>query len=316
MNLGSRQVLDWAVRNGFVFTLVLIRFSGLMTTGPIFGQSVVPFRARLLLILALTFVIAPVLRDGDAISISRFDHNRDGFISSDEAPPHLQSRLRQLSESADDDARNGVPVAAFQTATPLPTAMSGLLLVVGSEFVLGLLLGLGAMIVLSGLQLAGQVVDQQIGLQFGSIINPDLGGETAISSQLFFMLGGMAVLLMEPIGGHLMLVQTLIETFDAMPVGQAVVFGGTPMLLTEMVHQSLLLAVQVAAPVLATMSLVTVCLGYLGHCVPQFNQLVVGFPIRSAVGILVLAVTLSGVSRVVVDAIPESIRQMQIALSG
>ena len=198
----------------------------------------------------------------------------------------------------------------------LPTAMSGLLLVVGSEFVLGLLLGLGAMIVLSGLQLAGQVVDQQIGLQFGSIINPDLGGETAISSQLFFMLGGMAVLLMEPIGGHLMLVQTLIETFDAMPVGQAVVFGGTPMLLTEMVHQSLLLAVQVAAPVLATMSLVTVCLGYLGHCVPQFNQLVVGFPIRSAVGILVLAVTLSGVSRVVVDAIPESIRQMQIALSG
>ena len=125
----------------------------------------------------------------------------------------------------------------------------------------------------------------------------------------------MAVLLMEPMGGHLMLVQTLIETFDAMPVGQAVIFSGTPMLLTEMVHKSLLLAVQVAAPVLATMSLVTVCLGYLGHSVPQFNQLAVGFPIRAAVGILILAVTLSGVSRVVVDAIPEAIQRMQIALS-
>ncbi len=266
MNLASRQVLDGAVRCFFVFILVLLRVSGLMMTGPIFGQSVVPVRARLMLILALTGVLSPVLCDNASM--------------------------------------------------PLPTEMSGLLLVVSSEFVLGLLLGLGTMIVLSGLQLAGQIVDQQIGIQYGSIINPDLGGQAAISSQMFFMLGGLAVLLMEPLGGHLMLVQTLIETFDAMPVGQAVVFSGTPMLLTDMVHKSLLLAVQVAAPVLATMSLMTVCLGYLGHSVPQFNQLAVGFPIRAAVGILVLAVTLTGVARVVVDAVPESMQQMQMALSG
>ena len=82
-----------------------------------------------------------------------------------------------------------------------------------------------------------------------------------------------------------------------------------------MIVAALLLAVQVCGPLLATMSLVTLSMGYLGHSVPQFNQLVIGMPIRSLVGVLVLLLTLSGTSRVVIDAVPETIQQIERALT-
>ena len=169
---------------------------------------------------------------------------------------------------------------------------------------------------MSGLQLAGQIIDQQLSLEFGSIVNPDLHGSASVSSQMFFLLGGATLLVMEPLNGHLMMLSVLIETFDALPVGQAVLFSGTPGLFTELVQKSLLLGVQVAAPVIATMSLVSLAMGYLGHSVPQINQMVVGFPIRSMMGLVILMATFSGATRAIVDVVPEAIYTLQMALTS
>ncbi len=314
IQFGSRQFLEWATGNFYVLVLVLIRFSGLMTTGPIFGQSHVPFRARFVLILALTTAIAPLMVDGSQRQFARFDRDADGYLSANETPSHLMGRWSRLAEGRADVAKIGVPVSAFRQRAELPKQTSDLMLAVASEFVLGMTLGLGAMIVLSGLQLAGQLVDQQLGLEFASVVNPELGGQASLSSNAFFLIGGLGVLLLEPIGGHMQLLLAVIESFDSLPVGHVTLPETLPLLLSELVHKSLLLGVQVAAPVLAAMSLVSVCMGYLGHSVPQFNQLVVGFPVRALVGLMVLAVTLSGLPRLLIDAVPEAIWAVQTAV--
>ena len=99
-------------------------------------------------------------------------------------------------------------------------------------------------------------------------------------------------------------------------LGEAFVNIAVIDLLRDLVHQSLVLGVQVAAPLLASMSLVALTMGFLGHSVPQINVLVVGFPIRAAVSLLVLTASLSGLARSVIDLVPATIDALVRAIGG
>lgn len=315
LNLGTRWFLDAALRHIYVFLMVLFRLSGLMTTGPIFSQSVVPPRARVGLIVALSCMLTPLMQDSLQHMLASYDRNQDGRLTLAEAPQHMRQRVLNVAAETKVDPEAGVPILKLANVPIAQYANSELLRSAASEFGLGFVLGLGVMIVLTGLQLAGQIIDQQIGIDAASVLNPDLGG-AALSSQTFFMLGSVAILLMEPMGGHLMLLEALTESFDSIPIGHVAEFSTLHVLVTELIHKSLVLGVQVCSPLLATMSLVTLSMGYLGHSVPQFNQLVVGMPIRSLIGILVLAMTLSGTARVVIDTVPDAIHHIQDVLES
>ena len=325
-NLWTRQLLDVATQYFYMFILIAIRLSGLFTVGPIFSQTSIPINVRVLLVLTLGFVMTPVIHQGSGKDVAQYDRNRDGDLSEAEVPPFLQGRFEHLSESYADstDAPHAevatksqpVSVSAFSSRFVAPKTLTELLRDIFTEFTLGFLLGLGVTVFLSGLQLSGQLIDQQLGLEFGAVVNPDLQGGASISSQTFFLLGGVCLLVMAPLNGHLMMLSALFETFEAMPVGDAFLFTEAHILFTELVQKSLLLAVQVAAPIMATMGLVTISMGFLGHSVPQINQLVVGFPVRSLAGMLVLSLTLSGTGRYVVDSVPAVINDVQLAITS
>lgn len=322
----TRQLLDAAVQHFYMFILIAIRLSGLFAVGPIFSQTAIPINIRVLLVLTLGFVMTPVVQQGAGKNVAQYDMNRDGLLSESEVPPFLQGRFRHLlemkNESPDEtlnmatSRREVVAVPAFSSFFVAPVTLTELVRDIVAEFSLGFLLGLGVTTFLSGLQLAGQLIDQQLGLEFGSVVNPDLQGGVSISSQSFFLLGGVCLLVMAPLNGHLMMLSALFETFDAMPVGDAFLFSDAHVLFTELIQKSLLLAVQVAAPIMATMGLVTISMGFLGHSVPQINQLVVGFPVRSLAGMLVLSLALSGTGRYVVDSVPTVIDDIQLAITS
>ncbi len=318
----TRQLLDAAVQHFYMFILIAIRLSGLFTVGPIFSQTAIPINIRVLLVLTLGFVITPVIQQGAGKSVAQYDINRDGFLSETEVPPFLQGRFRHLVDLQNEGndvvttRSNVVAVPAFSSLFVAPATLTELLRDIVAEFSLGFLLGLGVTVFLSGLQLAGQLIDQQLGLEFGSVVNPDLQGGASITSQSFFLLGGVCLLVMAPLNGHLMMLSALFETFEAMPVGDAFFFSEPHVLFTELVQKSLLLAVQVAAPIMATMGLVTISMGFLGHSVPQINQLVVGFPVRSLAGMCVLTLALSGTGRYVVDSVPAVINDIQLAITS
>src|SRR5262245_45642777 len=59
--ISGRQALDWAMHNFYAFMLVLVRLSGLMTIGPLFGQSVAPANIRVMLVLSLSLLLTPTL---------------------------------------------------------------------------------------------------------------------------------------------------------------------------------------------------------------------------------------------------------------
>ena len=302
-----RLVMQGALTQFYAFTLVLVRLSGLMIVGPIFGQRLVPGNLRVLLILSLAFLITPAVHDHSRLLFDKLDTNHDGRLTADEVPESLRTRYEMLRHAAGKEEADGLTPSEFQSALRPARTILDYARVALCELAVGFSLGLGVFTLLTGLLLAGDLIDQQTGLSLGQIADPSLNITGSVTGQFLFQFGVTVLLVMQPTGYHLTMLSALVSTFQSLPLGEAFVSMSAIDLLRDLVHQSLILGVQVAAPLLASMSLVALTMGFLGHSVPQINLLVVGFPIRAAVSLLVLTASLSGIARAVVDLVPATI---------
>src|SRR5580692_11484083 len=88
-----RLVMQGALTQFYAFTLVIVRLSGLMIVGPIFGQKLVPGNMRVLLIITLAFLITPAVHDHSRLVFDKLDANRDGLLTLDEVPESLQAHF-------------------------------------------------------------------------------------------------------------------------------------------------------------------------------------------------------------------------------
>lgn len=296
------------------FTLIVVRVAGLMTIGPVFGHPSLPINIRILLVLTLSFLMAPaVLHESPWETVRRLDDNGDGRINLQETPERMRPRVARRLEELSLGENGSLTAEQLGLNLRPPRSLADFVWVGVGEFSLGLILGTGAMITLSGLQLAGQLIDQQSGIALGQIFNPALDSSDTLTSQTMYLLGLTLFLI---IGGHVRLVTALLDTFEAFPPGQGVADPLALEFLHTLFVQSLVLALQIAAPMLATMSLVSLTMGYLGHTVPQINVLVVGFPIRSLVGLTILLFTFSGAGDVFIAAVDATLQGLGDTLIG
>ena len=284
-----------------------------MIVGPLFGTPAVPMRVRALMVLSLSVLIAPSISLQESKALAVIDRNNDQFISPDEVPESWLGRYRVAVGIWGEDS---VGIAQLAAIWRIPLTITDYARTMIGEVSLGFVLGLGVFTVLSGLQLAGEMIDQQAGTALGEIFNPGLGTTSGLGGQAIYLFGMTVFLVMTPVGGHLMILTALLETFQTLPIGEAWVSVGVISLLIDLVHQSLVLAIQVAAPVLATTSLLALVMGFLGHTTPQINVLVVGFPIRAMASLLVFSLSFSGAARLVIDLIPLTIRALTNAMAA
>lgn len=178
------------------------------------------------------------------------------------------------------------------------------------ELALGAALGMGVAIVLAAAQMSGALIDQQLGLPLDEHPEPDAG--SAPLSRLLNLLG-LAVFL--AMGGHLLLVSALLDSFRAVPPGTAGSGVDLTGLLQDLVQQSLLLSVRMAAPVLAAMAAVGIASGILGRAVPQLPVLALAAPVRVLVGLAVLGLSLAGGAQWVMRSLPAAIETTAGSLS-
>jgi flagellar biosynthesis protein FliR len=311
-----RLMLQAAMTEFYAFTLVVVRLSGLMLVGPIFGQKLVPANMRVLLILTLALLITPAVHDHSQLIFDKFDSNHDGRLTDDEVPESLRARYDRLRQAAGKDETQGLTRDEFRSVLRPAHTILEYVRVAVCELSLGFALGLGVFTILTGLLLGGDVIDQQTGLSLGQIADPSLNITGSVTGQFLFQFAMVVLLVMQPTGYHLTMLSALVSTFQSLPLGEAFVSVPVIDLLRDLVHQSLILGVQVAAPLLASMSLVALTMGFLGHSVPQINVLVVGFPIRAAMSLLVLTASLSGIARSVIDLVPATIDALVRAIGA
>lgn len=153
------------------------------------------------------------------------------------------------------------------------------------EVLIGVALGMLASVPMLGMEMAGQMVGHQMGLGLARSYNPAMEAQTDVAGQMLFMVAAGVYL---SVGGLEVLFMALVRTFDTMPPGTIISAGATLELYLALASSGLDLALRVAAPVLGTLMLILIAMGFLMKTMPQINILSFGFALKIMCGITVL----------------------------
>ncbi len=181
----------------------------------------------------------------------------------------------------------------WSTPAPMPANLILYALAMAGELLVGLILGLGVMILLSGVQVAGQVISQMSGMSLADVFNPGFDSEVPVISNLLHLVT-LAVFVI--IGGHRLLVGALLDTYSSMPVGHAGLPDSLGKLVSSLLTESFSLAVRGAAPSMVALLLATIVLGLISRTLPQLNILAIGFGLNAVVTFLVLAISVGAIA--------------------
>lgn len=175
-------------------------------------------------------------------------------------------------------------------AMPLIPLDSGpAVLAIVQQILIGASLGFAVRIVFAAVELAGEIVGLQMGMNFAGFFNPMTGGEATAVSRFF---GVSVSWLFIVSGGHLALIAAVVQSFHAFPVGpepfaflravQPQVWGG----------EVFSLGLWIALPMIAMLLFANLVLGIISRVAQQMNIFAIGFPITVSVGLIGILLTL------------------------
>jgi len=169
----------------------------------------------------------------------------------------------------------------------LPDGMYQLTAIMVTEVAAGLLMGLSVAWIIDTVAFAGQLMDTQMGYSFVQFLDPVSAHPVSISGSLLTQVTMVFILVS---GLHHQMILALVESYRIMPIGQGLPLK--PLLLVAQVGLIMVRGFQLAFPVLLTLFLIDVMEGISGKFMPQLQLIQLSFPVKIAVGILVLGVVL------------------------
>lgn len=185
------------------------------------------------------------------------------------------------------------------------------------EALVGVILGYICELMFVAVQVAGGLMDMQMGLAMANVIDPKTGAYIPVTGNFKNIL---ATLYFFSINGHHMLIQGILKSYQAIPVDAVwAAFGSEQVMMTAVkVFQNMFLsAFMMAAPIVVSLFLVDLSLGIIAKSVPQFNIFVVGLPIKLLASFLLLIVvmpafllTLSGLFENMFRALAEMMKSL------
>lgn len=170
----------------------------------------------------------------------------------------------------------------------MPAGLMPLAVLYLKESFYGIAIGISSSIIFHGFEAAGSMIDNQRGAAQARLLIPQLGEQTSIFGQFYFLMG---VTIFLSIGGHLFFFKALIESYDSLPIltlpqamPDMLAMTDEMMRLTGTV---LLLAIQLCAPVLISIFVADVILGIMSRTAPAINVWELGFAIRGLLGVVI-----------------------------
>jgi flagellar biosynthetic protein FliR len=181
---------------------------------------------------------------------------------------------------------------------PAPENLMILGTLLAREAMLGLALGLALMILLSGMQLAGQIISQTSGMTLADVANPTFDTTVPLFSQILEML---ATAIFFVVGGHRQVMDALMRSFTWMPPGHGRLPDNLVEALTVVTAQSFEVAIRASAPVLVSLLVATLIVALISRTLPQLNAVAVGLNFNSIIVMGMLALCLGSAAWVFQD---------------
>lgn len=174
-----------------------------------------------------------------------------------------------------------MPVIGFNDPQALAVAIQ--------QVGVGLAIGFAVRVVFSAVELAGEVVGFQMGLNFAAFFDPAIGAQSSAVARFF---GQMASMLFLAMNGHLMVIFAISRSFRSFPVDQNFLETLSRMKLHRLGTDLFASALWIALPMVGMLMFVNLALGIVSRVAPQMNIFAVGFPITLVVGLIGIAATL------------------------
>ncbi|MCP4187649.1 MAG: flagellar biosynthetic protein FliR [Gammaproteobacteria bacterium] len=159
------------------------------------------------------------------------------------------------------------------------------------QVLIGIAMGFTLQLVFGALMVAGEAIAMSMGLGFASMVDPANGVNVPMVSQLFIIIGTLVFL---ALGGHLMLIQLVVSSFQTLPIAPTGVTRESFWSIFAWGSQMFIGAVWVAIPALISMLVITLSMGVMTRAAPQLNIFSVGFPVTMFMGFIVLMLVLPG----------------------
>ena len=179
--------------------------------------------------------------------------------------------------------------ASLPPVAPIALDSSAAVLAVLQQVLIGVSLGFAVRIVFAAVEFAGELVGLQMGMNFATFFNPMSGGEQTAVSRFY---GVTIAWLFIVMGGHLLVVAAVAQSFVAFPV------GGDPFAFLRAVEpqrwgaEIFSLGLWIALPLVAMLLFTNLVLGVISRAAQQMNIFAIGFPITLGVGLVGVLLTL------------------------
>ncbi|MEO7403361.1 MAG: flagellar biosynthetic protein FliR [Burkholderiales bacterium] len=213
-------------------------------------------------------------------------------------------RILALISSAPVIGHRGVPMrvkvglAALMAMLIAPTIQNGDQFSIGSsagfilvlqQVLIGVAMGFTLRIIFAAVELAGEVIGTQMGLNFAGFFDPQSSQQ---GTPIGAWLGLLITLIFLAMNGHLMLLASINESFRIVPIAPDAGLVGDWRKLALIGSELFRIGLYASLPVIAAMLTCNIALGVLARVAPQLNVLAVGFSITILVGFLVLYLSL------------------------
>ncbi|MFQ6096467.1 MAG: flagellar biosynthetic protein FliR [Armatimonadota bacterium] len=203
------------------------------------------------------------------------------------------------------------PVAALHSP-PGPIGLTTYLALVGKHLLFGLLVGLVAAIFIQVAELAGGVLDAQIGFNVAEVFDPASGTRSSAITQAHYIIAALLFLL---VNGHHWLIVGIGDSFrhggweppEVSRLDLARFLKATGPIIYS--------AVRIAAPGVAALFLADLSLAIAVRASPQANVFIVGAPLKILVGLAIIGLAIPVVAAMILSLIAEA-RGWLLILSG
>ncbi|HWC60496.1 MAG TPA: flagellar biosynthetic protein FliR [Verrucomicrobiae bacterium] len=166
------------------------------------------------------------------------------------------------------------------------------------ELAIGLLLGFIARMIFYAVDLAGNIIATEMGLQMAQIMDPQTQAGSQIPATMLFYLASIVMLTLDL--HHWMLVG-FERTYDVLPMGTAHLSTALFEMVVKHTGQIFVIALQISAPIIAVSFVVTVVFAVLSRAVPQMNVFTESFSFRIVGGLIVFGFTMNLTAQHVVN---------------
>lgn len=169
---------------------------------------------------------------------------------------------------------------------------NSIMLAVVSELTFGLVTGLILKFVFLVMNFAGELISFVMGFTMASAYDPSLQNQTPIIGQ---MLGTLALVIFLAFDGHHLVLMFVNHSLTNIPLGEFRLHINLFDYLNKAMINFFVVGFSLAFPIIALSLLSDIIFGMIMKTNPQFNLLVIGFPVKIIIGFVVFMASIGGI---------------------